>query len=112
MDDSFVLGLQVAVVGMATVILGLGIVWASIKLLVALDRPSAAETPPVTPALPAAQPEMDPALLTAIALAIITHEAVRRKQAAPVMRTHWPGSQPSRWLVVGRTRQNRSWRSS
>lgn len=110
MDESFRLALQLAVVGMGTVILGLGVVWALIKLLVALDRPP----PPPAQSAPAhpVEADMDPALLTAIAVAIITHEAVRRKQAAPAMRTHWPGSQPSRWLIVGRSRQNRTWRSS
>jgi hypothetical protein len=33
----------------------------------------------------------------------------RRQQAAPEMRAHEPGSLPSRWVGVGRTRQNRSW---
>lgn len=111
MDESLRAGLQLAVIGMGTVVLGLLVVWALIKLLVTLDRPPAPEKPPPPP-IPDVDVAIDPALLAAITVAIVTHEAVRRKQAAPAMRTHWPGSLPSRWLTVGRSRQNRTWRSS
>ena len=51
----------------------------------------------------------DPALLAAIMIAVRAHIRVRRKQAAPAMRSHQPGTLPSRWVASGRTRQNRSW---
>lgn len=108
MDESLRAGLQLAAIGMGTVVLGLLVVWALIKLLVTLDRPPAPQKPPP----PDVDAAIDPVLLAAITVAIVTHEAVRRKQAAPAMRTHWPGSLPSRWLTVGRSRQNRNWRSS
>jgi hypothetical protein len=50
----------------------------------------------------------DPAL-AAIMIAVRAHIRVRRKQAAPAMRSHQPGTLPSRWVASGRTRQNRSW---
>lgn len=53
------------------------------------------------------QPSADE--LAAIAIAVQLHQTVRRKQAAPAMRTHQPGTLPSRWLAIGRTRQNRTW---
>ena len=54
---------------------------------------------------------MDADLIAAIVVAVLTHKGVRRQQAAPVMRSYWPGSllYASRWLASGRARQNRSW---
>jgi hypothetical protein len=37
------------------------------------------------------------------------HQALRRKEAAPAMRKHRPGTRPSRWVNVGRHLQNTSW---
>lgn len=47
--------------------------------------------------------------LAAITIAVQLHQIVRRKQAAPAMRTHQPGTLPSRWLVIGRARQSQTW---
>jgi len=47
--------------------------------------------------------------LAAIAVAVELHQIVRRKQAAPAMRTHQPGALPSRWLAIGRARQSQTW---
>ncbi len=47
--------------------------------------------------------------LAAITIAVRVHQIVRRKQAAPAMRTHQPGALPSRWLAIGRARQNQTW---
>jgi glutaconyl-CoA/methylmalonyl-CoA decarboxylase subunit delta len=62
---------------------------------------------PVTPTVQG----MDANLVAAITVATLTHRAVRRHEAAPMMRSAWPGSQlyASRWVTSGRTRQNRSW---
>jgi hypothetical protein len=37
------------------------------------------------------------------------HRDVLRKEAAPAMRQHQPGTLPSRWVGVGRTLQNNTW---
>ena len=54
----------------------------------------------------------DDATLAAIAVAVIKHADIRRKQAAPEMRAAAPGSQlwASRWVAVGRGLQNATWR--
>jgi hypothetical protein len=43
---------------------------------------------------------------------VATHAALQRKEAAPEMRAHWPGSllHASRWVASGRLRQNRTFR--
>lgn len=55
---------------------------------------------------------LDPRLVAAITIAILRHEETRRLQAAPAMRSYWPGSLlfASRWVAAGRTRQGQSWR--
>ena len=62
---------------------------------------------PVTPTVHG----MDADLVAAMVVAVLAHKGVRRQQAAPVMRSYWPGSllYASRWLASGRARQNRSW---
>ena len=54
----------------------------------------------------------DPELVAAITIAILDHVDARRLQAAPAMRSYWPGSLlfASRWVSAGRTRQGTSWR--
>jgi hypothetical protein len=54
---------------------------------------------------------MDPELAAAITVAVLTHREQRRHEAAPAMRSYWPGSllYASRWVASGRARQNRSW---
>jgi hypothetical protein len=54
---------------------------------------------------------MDPQLVAAIMVATLTHRAVSRREAAPAMRSYWPGSllYASRWVGAGRSRQNNSW---
>ena len=56
---------------------------------------------------PGDQPTPDE--LAAIVVAVRLHQIVRRKQAAPAMRTHQPGSLPSRWVAIGRARQSQTW---
>lgn len=74
-----------------------------------------AEPGPSTPATPAVQVlahGLTPDQVAAVALAVTIHERVRRAQAAPAMREHQPGSHlyASRWVSVGRSQQNTSWR--
>ena len=124
-------GIELTLYGMGLVFLLLAVLWGLIALLVRLDNPPAAvedisqvpadaiaraaaqRAEPVHPASSAAvrraQPSPSPELIAAIVIACRAHRMVRRKQAAPELRTHEPGSLPSRWVGSGRTRQNRSW---
>jgi Na+-transporting methylmalonyl-CoA/oxaloacetate decarboxylase gamma subunit len=99
-------GLELTIYGMGLVFLLLGLLWAMVSLLTRLD----AQEPIGEPAAHVAGPaSIEPALLAAIVIACRAHRITRRKQAAPELRTHEPGSLPSRWVGSGRTRQNRSW---
>lgn len=107
-------GLRLTVYGMGIVFLLLGVLALIIGGLARLDRPRGREAekrkePGADRARPAASERPDPALLAAIMIAVRAHIRVRRKQAAPAMRSHQPGTLPSRWVASGRTRQNRSW---
>ena len=106
--ESLGIGLQLTVIGMGLVFLLLAALWGLMVLMLKLDRAPAAqaaeEQAPVE-----RKPGIEPGLLAAITVAVLEHQAVRRKQAAPAMRTHQPGELPSRWVGSGRTRQTRSW---
>lgn len=106
--ENLLVGLRLTVYGMGIVFLLLGVLALIIAGLVRLDRPKARE-PKAEKARAAATAGPDPALLAAIMIAVRAHIRVRRKQAAPAMRSHQPGTLPSRWVASGRTRQNRSW---
>ncbi|MFZ2259876.1 OadG family transporter subunit [Luteococcus japonicus] len=122
--------------GLEMTVVGMGVVFALLLLLMGVliltarldspDKPAAdePEPPQATPAplattpVPATEPAVEILTAgltvqqaTAVALAVITHAEVRRQQAAPAMRTHAPGSQihTSRWVSVGRGAQNQSW---
>ena len=122
-------GLQMTVLGMGIVFALLALLWALLHLVLKLERsgePLSAEASighteaiaavaddaigrqiPVAPTVQG----MDAHLVAAIMVATLTHREVRRLEAAPAMRSAWPGSQlyASRWVTAGRTRQNRSW---
>lgn len=114
-------GLELTIYGMGLVFLILAVLAGLIALLIRLDRPSKESDPAPTPdaasgagtgtssvaAVPAFV--LTPELTAAVVIACRAHRMSRRKQAAPEMRTHEPGSLPSRWVGSGRTRQNRSW---
>lgn len=123
-------GIELTLYGMGLVFLLLAVLWGLIALLVRLDNPPAAVEdtsevpadaiaraaaqraephPASSAAVRRAQPSPNPELIAAIVIACRAHRMVRRKQAAPELRTHEPGSLPSRWVGSGRTRQNRSW---
>ncbi len=113
-------GLQISVIGMGLVFGLLALLWGLLALVGRLERTSApVDTSAAAGATPARAlrviaPEgvtPDPELLAAIAVAVMTHKAVRRRQAAPAMRSYWPGSllYASRWVVAGRARQTRGW---
>ena len=106
-------GLQITVVGMGLVFALLAVMWALLTLLLRLER---ADEPTATPApAPRPQPvveivgdELDPDTVAAITIAVMTHASVRRKQAAPSMRSYRPGSllYASRWVTAGRSQQH------
>jgi sodium pump decarboxylase gamma subunit len=106
-------GLQMTVVGMGLVFALLAALWGLLNLMLRFDAPPVPTTHAATPA-PAEAPMrgMDADLVAAITVAVLTHKAVRRHQAAPALRSYWPGSllYASRWVATGRARQNRSWR--
>lgn len=108
--DNLVWGLQISALGMGLVFGLLALLWGLLTLVQRWDRPAVAA--PLAEAAPAmAEQGIDPALLAAIVTAALAHRAHLRREAAPAMRSHWPGSQlyASRWVAAGRTRQNQSW---
>lgn len=127
-------GLQITAIGMGLVFGLLALLWGLLTLVLKLDRPPAAATAagdargtaaPPAGTRPAAgdasatiaeapgttDPATDPALLAAIVAATLAHRAHRRREAAPAMRSYWPGTllYASRWVGAGRARQNAGW---
>ncbi|MBN1992672.1 MAG: OadG family protein [Anaerolineae bacterium] len=104
MTGSFNLELLLTIYGLVLAFLILAVLGIIIVLLRRERGPVQAETTPAGPDL-----ELEPDLVTAITIAVLTHRAIRRKQAAPAMRSHQPGALPSRWVGSGRARQANSW---
>ena len=125
--EQLVWGLQISVVGMGLVFGLLALLWGLLTLVLRFDPPPAAvaEAGPAgvagsagtaeaedAEAAPAPGTGLDADLLAAITVAVVTHRAMRRREAAPAMRSYWPGSllYASRWVATGRARQNYGWR--
>jgi sodium pump decarboxylase gamma subunit len=119
-------GLQMMALGMGLVFVLLALLWGLLTLVLRFDRePQPAALPvasaEVASAADAAVPEapprvatvdgMDADVVAAILVAVLRHKEVRRAQAAPAMRSYWPGSllYASRWVASGRARQNSIW---
>jgi Na+-transporting methylmalonyl-CoA/oxaloacetate decarboxylase gamma subunit len=120
-------GLQTTAIGMGLVFGLLALLWGLLTLVLRLDvqpaapaapagapepLPDAAEAPgPDADTATGAEGDLDADLVAAILVATLAHRAHRRREAAPAMRSHWPGSllYASRWVAVGRARQNHSW---
>lgn len=123
-------GLQMTVLGMGLVFAMLVLLWGLLTLVLKMEKEEAPEValPPQTGDSAVAQAISDqPAqeeapgakmingmpgdLVAAIMIAVMKHRSNLRRQAAPITRTTWPGSQlyASRWVAVGRSRQNNSW---
>ena len=123
-------GLQMTMLGMGLVFGLLALLWAMLVIVLRFDSepaavgaeetttgtapaavgPDAADTP--SPGATVASVNgMDADLVAAILVATLRHKEVRRAQAAPAMRSYWPGSllYASRWIAAGRTRQSQSW---
>ena len=108
------IGLQLTVFGMGIVFLLLAVMALLISLLLRFDQPSAKE-----PSLDETMDEtvvasnypegLDASAIAAITVAVMQHRMIQRKQAAPTMRRHQPGTLPSRWVSIGRTNQTSSW---
>jgi len=123
-------GLSITVLGMGLVFGLLALLWGLLHVVLKIDS---ATVEPVSPdasiehaeriaaaaddaigaqvPVPPTVQGMDADLVAAIVVATLAHRDVRRLQAAPWMRSAWPGSQlyASRWVTAGRARQNRSW---
>ena len=107
-------GLQMTVLGMGLVFGLLALLWALLTLVLKFDREPAEEAEVAAAAVEAPPPAddgMDSTLVAAIVTAVLQHKALSRREAAPTVRTYWPGSQlyASRWVAVGRARQTRTW---
>jgi len=115
--DNLLWGLQTTVLGMGLVFGLLALMWGLLTLALRLDKPVQPQPPVTAPEL-SPDPEQAPAqgldgeLVAAILVATLTHRAQRRREAAPAMRSYWPGSllYASRWVGAGRARQNHGWR--
>ena len=109
-------GVNISILGMGLVFLLLALLWGLLTVLLRLDRepPSGEIVEGRRIDRPAAviPRGMAPELFAAIGVAVLTHQSVLRKQAAPSMRSHWPGSIlfASRWVSAGRHQQTQSWR--
>jgi glutaconyl-CoA/methylmalonyl-CoA decarboxylase subunit delta len=109
--DNLGWGLQITALGMGLVFGLLAVLWGLLTLVQRLDRERQA-----APAAPGSSAGTSPAaasgdadLVAAITAATLAHRALRRREAAPVMRSYLPGSQASRWVGAGRTRQIQNW---
>lgn len=113
--DNLGFGLQVTVLGLGIVFGLLLVLWLLLTLALRFEgQPPAPEPEAARVSIrPLGGPgEMEPRLVAAIAVAIARHAEARRRQAAPAMRSYWPGSLlfASRWVAAGRMRQGQSWR--
>ena len=122
-------GLQMTVLGMGLVFALLAMLWGLLNLVLKFDKdpePVPAEQVQVEAERIAAEADdaigaqvpmtptvngMPADLVAAIMIATMKHKQILRRQAAPYMRSYWPGSQlfASRWVAAGRARQNYTW---
>ena len=121
-------GLQMTVLGMGLVFSLLALLWVLLTLVLKLDKEEVEEVSGIEAtdeaeaiaavaddAIGAQTPEshtvhgMAADLVSAIAIAVMKHKMILRGEAAPMMRTNWPGTQPSRWATAGRVRQTNTW---
>jgi glutaconyl-CoA/methylmalonyl-CoA decarboxylase subunit delta len=123
--DNLAWGLQITALGMGLVFGLLALLWGLLTLVLRFDKLPAAAAPvparaaelapaPAVAPPPAGPPTvqgMDAELVAAIVSATLAHRSLSRRQAAPAMRSYWPGSllYASRWVGAGRSRQNHSW---
>jgi Na+-transporting methylmalonyl-CoA/oxaloacetate decarboxylase gamma subunit len=126
-------GLQMTVLGMGLVFVLLALLWLLLTIVLKLDKEEEAPEKAMTEqeviveaeriaavaddAVGAQTPEpptvngLPADLVAAILVATHKHRQTMRRQAAPLVRAVWPGSQifASRWLASGRARQTHNW---
>ncbi len=115
--DNLPWGLGITAVGMGLVFGMLALLWGLLALALRLDGPARSPHEPAGEIVddgdePADAGDAIPAdVIAAITIATLAHRAARRREAAPLMRSYWPGSLlfASRWVATGRARQNQSW---
>jgi Na+-transporting methylmalonyl-CoA/oxaloacetate decarboxylase gamma subunit len=105
-------GLSITVIGMGLVFALLALLWALLAVALRLDRPAPAPAAGTDGGEAEVDAGIPPEIVAAITVAVLAHVAARRREAAPLARHYWPGSLlfASRWVDVGRSRQNRNWR--
>jgi sodium pump decarboxylase gamma subunit len=109
-------GLSVTAAGLGIVFGLLAVLWLLLTVATRFDRSreAAGEPDGAPPPTHAAEPAatLDPRLIAAITVAVVRHTEALRRQAAPAMRSHQPGSLlfASHWVAAGRTRQGQPWR--
>lgn len=135
--ENLAFGLQVTAVGMGIVFGLLAALWLLLTLVLRFEQRGEALEPAATPSEGVAGPavvvgaaalagrppagpvrlvgapaDLDPRLVAAVSVAVLRHADARRRQAAPAMRSYWPGSLlfASRWVAAGRMRQGQIWR--
>jgi Na+-transporting methylmalonyl-CoA/oxaloacetate decarboxylase gamma subunit len=102
-------GLELTIVGMSIVFFLLAVMALLISLLTRWDRePAQAAVARTRREFPEG---LDAETLAAITIAVRAHRITLRKQAAPAMRKHPPGTLPSRWVAIGRARQTTGWQN-
>lgn len=108
--DLLPIGLQLTVVGMSVVFFLLALMALLISFLTRWDCEPAQTA---VARAPREFPEgLDAETLAAITIAVRAHRITLRKQAAPAMRKHPPGTLPSRWVTIGRARQTTGWQNT
>ncbi|GHU06083.1 sodium pump decarboxylase subunit gamma [Betaproteobacteria bacterium] len=127
-------GIKMTVLGMGLVFGMLALLWVLLTLVLKLDKEEeepeeevtaqetaveAEQTAAIadnaggaqTPARPTTINGLPADLVLAILIATHKHRQTMRRQAAPLVRAVWPGSQifASRWLATGRAQQTNNW---
>ena len=124
-------GFQMTVLGMGLVFSMLALLWLLLTFVLKFDKEDVEEAPAAATDDAAeedeAAAEIDDAaaapasdegqtidgmaadVLAAIMVAAMKHKLILRGEAAPMVRTAWPGTQPSRWAATGRVRQTSTW---
>lgn len=113
MAQNLAIGIQITIIGMGLVFLLLALLWGLMTLALRLDRrranPRDAALQSKGSATLTGAEQMSPEAVAAVMVAVRLHRRIRRKQAAPAMRSHRPGTLLSRWVGAGRTGQNQNW---
>lgn len=117
MTDSWSQAFLITVVGIGLVFLALFLLWGVMVALTRFLQARAAPPGAKVAALmtPPEEPDDTNAKVAAIMVALDLYQTEMRREAAPPVREHPPGSLPSRWVAIGRGRQTEGltprWRS-